>query len=348
MKILHVTTNYPSERHPAFGVFVQTQLESLAGRKGETDVVCEPFFLDGRGSVGRYFVAWLRLIGHLLTHRYDILHAHHALSGLLLCLSGAPLFSRTVLSYQNSPSREWGRSIFFLLYPFFRRIVLKAADPAYDGFAKVRVIPNGCSQERFKPMDKAVCRRTLGLDADARYVLFVDANPRRAKRRAGEQKREDRFDAVLERVRERLSADSLPLQGTASPVLSLKLREVPPEKMPLYYNAADLYLLTSDFEGSPNAVKECLLCNTPVVATPVGDLPFLGGRVPGCCVCSGFSEDLLADSVLEVLAGDAPDDLSPRSSSTPDDLSSRDALLALGYGLDCTASRLLNLYQELL
>jgi teichuronic acid biosynthesis glycosyltransferase TuaC len=42
-----------------------------------------------------------------------------------------------------------------------------------------------------------------------------------------------------------------------------------------YYNAADLFCLASKYEGLPNVVVESLLCGTPVIASSVGEIPFL-------------------------------------------------------------------------
>ncbi len=346
MRVLHITTNYPSPGKPAFGVFVRWQVESLQAE----GVQCAVSDVDGRGSVLRYVRAWLRLFGHLLTHRYDVLHAHHALAGILLCLTTAPLWDsllslagvshpgRCILSYQNSPSHEWGKFVFRLLYPFFRRIILKAPDADYVSYAKVRVLPNGCSADRFRPMDKAACKRELGLEPDGRYILFVDANPRR-NARGNSQKREDRFEDVMALLQGRLGDTIRPL----------KLCGEAPERMPLWYNASEIYLLTSDFEGSPNAVKECLMCDVPVVATPVGDLPFLGHHCPRCHVCRGFDAQELADRAEAVLRG-GPEDESGGDGAVAEGgaASAREALLRLGYGLEDTARKLIGIYREFL
>lgn len=47
----------------------------------------------------------------------------------------------------------------------------------------------------------------------------------------------------------------------------------PHGRIPSYFQAADLTVLASYWEGCPNAVVESLGCGTPVVATPVGAVP---------------------------------------------------------------------------
>ncbi len=49
-------------------------------------------------------------------------------------------------------------------------------------------------------------------------------------------------------------------------------------------NAADVMLLTSMSEGSPNVIKEALACNCPIVTTDVGDVHERLDGVEGCYV----------------------------------------------------------------
>ena len=65
-------------------------------------------------------------------------------------------------------------------------------------------------------------------------------------------------------------------------------------------NAADAVLLTSLHEGSPNAVKEAMACDVPVVAVDVGDVRERIGDADGCYVAAATPE-ALADKLLLVV-----------------------------------------------
>jgi teichuronic acid biosynthesis glycosyltransferase TuaC len=62
----------------------------------------------------------------------------------------------------------------------------------------------------------------------------------------------------------------------------LQVLGAPHERMPFYLNAADVLVLASYAEGSPNAVKEAMAVNLPVVSVDVGDVAQLIGPTEGC------------------------------------------------------------------
>jgi len=75
----------------------------------------------------------------------------------------------------------------------------------------------------------------------------------------------------------------------------------PQEELALAMSAADVLLLPSFHEGSPNVVKEALAAGLPVVAAPVGDCAErLAGVTPGAVVAR--EPEAFASAVEAVLA----------------------------------------------
>jgi glycosyltransferase involved in cell wall biosynthesis len=76
---------------------------------------------------------------------------------------------------------------------------------------------------------------------------------------------------------------------------------VAPDEMPLWMNAADVLLLTSVSEGSPNVVKEAMACNLPVVSVDVGDVKEVIAGTRHCHVCSAEPRELKR-GIVDVIA----------------------------------------------
>lgn len=172
MKILQVTTNYPTPEHPIFGIFVKEQVESLQKLGIDSDV----FYCDGENKGFRKYITYVpKLWWKVLTGNYDIVHCHHALSAIIFTMTGWPLCKKCVLSYQNDPDREWGGTIFQALTLLFNAFIIKNKS-IYLKYKKAFYLPNGCNADFFRPMNKQECRKALGLDPTKIYVLYMDSN----------------------------------------------------------------------------------------------------------------------------------------------------------------------------
>jgi len=318
MEVLHITNNYPTNKLPIFGVFVKEQIESL----GDINVNNEILFINARekGKIEYVRAIW-KIREKVKDKRYDIIHCHHALSALCLVLSLKCFQNKVIVSFQNDPLNELGAAIFRIIKVFTDGLIFKNNSVLInDPFSFY--LPNGVNTKLFIPIEKLVAREQLQLCANKIYILFVSSN------RLRRQKRYDVFAETLLILKKTYGYHNID---------EIKVINVKREVMPIYINAVDLHLLTSDFEGSPNSVKECMACNTPVVSTNVGNVSELLLNVTNSYVADNNTPEDIAKLVDKVLRTD---------SNLKND--GREKLLDLQLDIDSVARTLKEVYNKII
>ena len=79
------------------------------------------------------------------------------------------------------------------------------------------------------------------------------------------------------------------------------LGSVDHDKLPSYYNMADVMVLPSDMEGIPMVILESLACGTPVVASRVGGIPELITHGRNGFLVDDISPENLTKMIIKVL-----------------------------------------------
>lgn len=282
MKVLVLTNMYPTEQEPWAGAFVAEQVEDL--RLLGLDIGVVRF--DGRGDRKEYLRAGSRLRQIVTEEDFELVHAHYGLTGAVaLAQRRVPVAttfhgSDTVIPWQRVVSFGVARLSAPLFVSDGGRRRLRLADAP--------VVPCGVNTERFRPRARTEVRAELGWDERAPHVLFPS-------RRGNPIKRADLFDATVAEARRAFpSLQAIALEGLSR------------DQAALVVAAADVTLMTSDWEGAPVIVKESLACQTPVVSVPVGDVPDVIAGLPGCQVCERDPVALGAAVVRAIDAGQSP------------------------------------------
>ena len=290
LRVLMVTTEWP--RVPwGTAQFVARQAAFL--RTAGVDVEVFPF--RGESNPLNYGSAWLRVRRRLARERFDLVHAQTGQSALLALPKQLPL----VVTFRgcdllgNLSSRDGHLTAAGRMLQRFCQWVARRADAVIVVSAHMRrylrhgvpahVVPSGIDFDLFRPVPRAEARVRLGLPADERLVLFVG-------------------DPTDPRKRGDLARLAVELLTAALPVRLVVGWGVPHAEMPYYMGACDALVFTSRQEGSPNAVKEALACNLPIVSVAVGDVVERLHGVAGCEVCADDRPETIAAALARVLA----------------------------------------------
>ncbi len=313
-EVLTVTNMWPEPERPVYGIFVKRQVDALRA----AGVRCDVLYLRGYISPLAYAAAAVVFaLGTLRwRNRYRLVHVHSGETSLAArFFVGIPI----VVSYCGDdvlgdpqadglvPLRSRVRSwVIRSVSRLFTRTITKTRQ-MHDRLPPATrkrnsVIPNGVDTEHFRPMGRGESRRRVGWPLDERVVLFAATKPYSPRKRLA------LAEAAVRDAEQRLG----------EPIRLHIVGSISPAEMPLLMNAADCLLMTSSVEGSPNTVKEALMCNLPVVATPAGDVESLLDGVEPSHVCPPDSSALgtaIADCLRRYVRSNGREIARPRLSA---------------------------------
>jgi glycosyltransferase involved in cell wall biosynthesis len=289
MQVLMITSEWPTSEHPEWVPFLVREVDHLRKNLLQLDLLS---FRGGMNPVN-YLKAWKMVQYHLNKQNYDLIHAQFGQSGLLAILpKRRPLVVTFRGSDLNGIVGASGRMTLtgWLLRRLSQLVSLRAEEIILvsKGLASSlprkehHLIPTGIDLSLFKPLPQYEARQQLNLSPNSYYVLFAGGRNNPIKRYS-------------------LAQEAISVVVCHQPLELLVVKNEPPDKMPLYMNAADVLLLTSSREGSPNVVIEALACNLPVVAVDVGDVRERLGQVDGCIVTADNHPQTIAAALQKVI-----------------------------------------------
>jgi glycosyltransferase involved in cell wall biosynthesis len=289
VRVLMVTSDWLWNSWGGPAVFIARQAEFL--RREGVEVELFPF--RGARQPGNYLAAWREVRRRVQRGCYDLVHAQFGQSGLTALPKHVPL----VVTFRGDDLEgiigENGRYIpAGWLLRFISRNVARRADAVIvvsehmkrylPHSVAAHVMPSGIDLDLFRPQPRDAVRRRLGLPLDQKLVLFV-GNPELARKRHG------------------LAQQAVDIVNRSMPTRLMIGWELPHDQIAALMNACDALLCVSMQEGSPNAVKEALASNLPVVSVPVGDVALRLRGVAGCELCADDGVDTIAAALERVL-----------------------------------------------
>lgn len=329
MKILEVSrykTNFADHQLP----FVTEQGESLRALGYDVE-----YFL----VKGNYLRAVKALKRKIHECQPDIVHAHFGLSAITAELQS---LVPVVTTFHNGETLNWHVNLMTSLFSLRAKHVIYVAQHIHDlVYFKAKnhsIIPCGVNMDDCHIIDQTTARQQLGFEDGVKYILFGGgfANLRKNY-------------AILRDAVERIEqAPWVLVEGgeRCGNIVCLEMKGLSRAECVLRMNACDLFALPSHSEGSPQALKEAMACNCPILATDIADVRTLLGDLAGHYILRNprktherwDADEKSLDEMTELLQEALQ--FSGRTNG-------RDRIIKMGLSNEQVAQRLIAIYQSL-
>lgn len=273
MKVL-VVASYNKGR---FAPFILEQAAALTRQGCEIDYLG----LQGKGLKG-YLKNLPSLKQKIKVFQPDVIHAHYGLSGLLANLQrrvpvvttyhGSDINEKSVLPFSKISMCLSAWNI------FVSRKTLDIAQPKKH----YSLLPCGIDLCEVQLTGKNDARRKMKLEEKKKFVLFAST-----------------FDNAVKNAH--LAKEAVSFMQDDNVEL-LELKGYSREEVTQLMCAADVFLMTSLSEGSPQVIKEAMACGCPIVSVDVGDVKERVGGVDGCYVADSREPQELSELLKRAMS----------------------------------------------
>ena len=288
---------------------------------------------------GNYFLAVRELKRRIRECQPDIVHAHFGLSAITAELQS---LVPVVTTFHNGETLNWHVNLMTSLFSLCAKHVVYVAQHIHDlVYFKAKnhsIIPCGINMNDCHVIDQIAARQQLGFEDGVKYILFGGGFDNQRKNYA-----------ILREAVERIEqAPWVPIEGgeRCGNIVCLEMKGLSRAECVLRMNACDLFALPSHSEGSPQALKEAMACNCPIVATDIADVRTLLSELPGHYILRNprktherwDADEKSLDEMTELLQEALQ--FSGRTNG-------RDRILEMGLSNEQVAQRLIAIYQSL-
>lgn len=268
MKILYITNMYPTKKNKYYGIFVKEQIEYI---QNNYDLESKLIVLGGSSIFNKYFMSLGLLIKSIKKYKPDIIHIHYGLTGLPILVL-YPFISKVkiIVTFHGSDinSSKLVKYISFIV-------------------SNISTINIAVSKEIFNKLEKHNTKTIhipCGVDPlflenrksiERNNKIIFSGHPNR------KVKNYQLFQEVVKILQDKYNNNfEVILFDSKSRV---EVRDA--------LLTSKCLVLTSLSEGSPQVIKEAIVCDLPIVSTPVGDVPFLIDGLANCYI-EETAEDL--------------------------------------------------------
>ncbi len=133
---------------------------------------------------------------------------------------------------------------------------------------KIHVVPLGVN-ENYKPINKNICKLKFNLDPDKKYILMISS--------IAAWKNMDLMNRIISECVDYIFIKAGYNENINNPKV-INLGHIAEIDMPYLYNACDLFLHASLYEGFGLPVLEAMSCGCPIICSNSASLPEVVGE----------------------------------------------------------------------